>query len=88
MRFLGNNEFAIQDGFFAGIGAQLALSDEINAGVQYSWSQSTVGGEPDVQELSPFVSFRLGQRIGVSPYGIVGLSSSAVKVNCVSRLPD
>ncbi len=77
-RFLGDNEFVIEDGFFATLGAQISLSESISTGLQYSWNQSTLAGEPDVQEISPYLSVRLSERIGVTPYAIAGLSASSV----------
>ena len=36
-----------------------------------------VEGRSDIQEISPFASFRFGKRFSINPYGLVGLSSSS-----------
>ena len=60
------------------IPVKLVSSESISAGLQYSWKQSTSAGEPDVQEISPYLGIRLSERIGVTPYAIAGLSASSV----------
>lgn len=77
-KFLGDPPgLDFNDKIFASGGFSARLGDRVSVGVVYDWAQSAVEGRSDIQEISPFASFRFGKRLSIGPYGLVGLSSSS-----------
>jgi len=77
-RFIGSPaDFDLDDKLFASGGFSARLGDRVSAGVVYDWAQSSVDGRPDIQEISPFASLRLGKHFSIDPYALVGLTSAS-----------
>ncbi len=77
-KFLGDPpDFNFNDKLFASGGFSARLGDRVRVGVVYDWAESAVAGRSDIQEISPFASFRLGENFSIDPYALVGLSNSA-----------
>jgi len=77
-KFIGDPPgVSFEDKLFASGGFSIDLGDRVDVGVAYDWAQSAVKGNPDIHELSPFASIKLGDHFAVDPYALVGLSKAA-----------
>ena len=68
---------ALRNKLFVYGGATMRLSDHVNGGIAFDWSQSSVAGRDDFRELSPFMTFKLGRRVALDPYAVIGLSDTS-----------
>lgn len=77
-KFIGKPpDFRFNDKLFASGGFSARLGDRLSVGVVYDWAESAVSGRPDIQEISPFASFRFGSNFSIDPYVLVGLTSAS-----------
>jgi opacity protein-like surface antigen len=77
-KFIGEpSGVSLRNKIFAYGGATVRVTDRMNLGLVYDWSQSSVRDRSDFHELSPFATFRFGRHFAIDPYFVVGLSESA-----------
>ena len=77
-KFIGDPKgVSFEDKLFASGGFSVDLGDRVDVGIVYDWAQSAVKGNPDIHELSPFASIKLGDHFAMDPYALVGLSQAA-----------
>jgi len=77
-KFIGDPpDFNFDDKIFASGGFSARLGDRVSVGVVYDWAESAVDERPDIQEISPFASFRFGNNFSIDPYALVGLTSAS-----------
>ena len=62
---------------FASAGLSLSLGSRVSVGLAYDWAENAVSGRPDIHEISPFASIKLGDHFAIDPYALIGLSSSS-----------
>jgi hypothetical protein len=67
----------LDDVFFASAGAGYRAASWLSAGLIYDWRQSSAEDEGDSHELGPYASFKLGRRLSLGPYAVLGLSQDA-----------
>jgi hypothetical protein len=58
------------------VGAVFRPIWDVGLGVAYDWGEST-GGNDDIHEIVPFMSWRVSRNFRVVPYAVVGLSTNA-----------
>ncbi len=65
------------DRFYTSIGASVRVHPRVQVGLAYDWYEASVDSVRDTHQLSPFAGFKLGPRLSVGPYGLIGLSQGA-----------
>jgi hypothetical protein len=77
-KFIGDPpDFDFDNKLFASGGFSIDLGERVDVGVAYDWAQSAVKGNPDIHEISPFASIKLGRHFAMDPYALVGLSNAS-----------
>ena len=77
-RFIGeDSSLDLNNVLFVSVGAGYMFNDRISAGLAVDYSQATTGGVDDPLELSPYLSWSLGDRWSLDVYGLIGLSGGS-----------
>jgi len=77
-RFKGNSpDYEREDTLETEVGFTFRPFRALSLGIAYDWGWSN-SNRSDVQELSPFLSWRYGSHLRFGPYGVVGFSRSSV----------
>ena len=67
----------LNDVFIASVGGAFLASDNTMLGMYFDYRESAISGMDDIQELSGFASFRLGQAWRMELYAFTGLTDSS-----------
>jgi len=67
----------LNDVFLASVGGAFLASDNTMLGMYFDYRESAISGMDDIQELSGFASFRLGQAWRMELYAFTGLTDSS-----------
>jgi hypothetical protein len=74
-RFMGSPPGAhLRDTWLASSGLGYRVGRRVLTGVLYSFRQSSVRSSGDLHALMPYASVRVGRRVSIMPYALVGLS--------------
>lgn len=77
-RFVGDPPGAhLADTTFASLGLDWRIERRLSAGLIYDWRQTASRRLGDSHELVPYLYWRLGKHVALSPYGVVGFTSAS-----------
>ena len=71
--------YALQNSAFTSLGVIRRINWRLSAGIFYDWWQSGSEGYGDAHEVFPYASFRVNQRLTLSPYAVIGLSEASTR---------
>jgi len=74
-RFKGGGSY--EDILLASGGVGFRVAGGIQAGLAYDWRESALRTGGSSHELSPYMSFRIGEHVRFGPYAVIGLSEQA-----------
>jgi len=67
----------LDDILLASGGLGIKLMDGLSIGAVYDWRQAASARGGDSHELVPYASLKLGKRLSLNPYAVIGLSQGA-----------
>ena len=77
-RFIGDpDEGRLDDAAYASLGLAARLAPRLHAGLYWTWLEATSPSRSDGHEVLAYGSFRLNERVSLSPYAVVGLAGYA-----------
>jgi hypothetical protein len=67
----------LDDRWLASAGVSYRIDRRWSVGLLYDWRQTAISWFEDAHELMPYTSIRLGPRLRLQPYGIIGLADGS-----------